>query len=107
MFILSSRKTLAALALSSALAAMSGCAVTRGDQSAAAYVDDSVITTQVKAKFAAADSVDATSIRVETINGTVLLNGKAKNANEKSQAEALARSVAGVKSVNNRIDVVG
>lgn len=107
MFILSSRKTLAALALSSALAAMSGCAVTRGDQSAGAYVDDSVITTQVKAKFAAADSVDATSIRVETINGTVLLNGKAKNANEKSQAEALARTVAGVKSVNNRIDVAG
>ena len=107
MFNLSSRKTIGALALSSALAAMSGCAVTRGDQSASAYVEDSVITTQVKAKFAAADTVDATSIRVETINGTVLLNGKAKNANEKSQAEMLARSVTGVKSVNNRIDVVG
>jgi hyperosmotically inducible protein len=107
MFNPSSRKSIAALALASALAAMSGCAVTRGEQSPSAYVEDSVITTQVKAKFAAANAVDATSIRVETINGTVLLNGTAKNANEKSQAEMLARSVAGVKSVNNRIDVVG
>ena len=104
---LSTRKSFAALALSSALAALSGCAVTRGDQSVGAYVDDSVITTQVKAKFVAADLVDARSINVETINGTVLLKGKAKDVNEKAQAETLARSVAGVKSVNNRIDVVG
>jgi hyperosmotically inducible periplasmic protein len=64
-----------------------------------------VITTQVKVKFAEATQVDATSIGFQTINGTVLFRGIAKDAQEKSQAETIARSVAGVWSVNNRIDI--
>jgi hyperosmotically inducible protein len=93
---------LAAIVLSSALATVSGCSTSR---SVGAYVDDTVITTQVKAKFAEARDVDATTIGVETINGTVLLRGVAKSPQAKSQAEILARSVDGVKKVNNRIDV--
>jgi hyperosmotically inducible protein len=70
-----------------------------------AYVDDAVITTKVKAKFAEAKEVDATSISVETINATVLLRGVTKSAQAKTQAETIARGVDGVKTVNNRIDV--
>ena len=95
----------AAIVLSSALVSVTGCSTSGKGQSVGAYVDDTVITTKVKAKFAEAREVDASSIRVETINGTVLLMGVAKDAQAKSHAEMLARSVEGVKTVNNRIDV--
>jgi hyperosmotically inducible periplasmic protein len=85
------------------LTAMTGCAVTRDQSSVGAYVDDTAITTAVKAKFVEDKSVDAAAISVETLNGTVLLAGFAKNAAEKSNAETIARSVKGVKSVDNRI----
>ena len=83
----------------------SGCAVTRGQESVGAYVDDATITTQVKSRFVENKEVDASSIRVETLNGTVMLSGFAKNATEKTTAEAIARKVNGVKSVKNEIAV--
>jgi hyperosmotically inducible periplasmic protein len=85
------------------LMASTGCAVTRGQESVGAYVDDTAITTQVKARFVENKEVDASSISVETLNGTVMLSGFAKNAQEKVTAEALAMKVKGVKSVNNQI----
>lgn len=83
----------------------SGCAVTRGQESVGAYVDDTVITTKVKSSFAENKTVDATSIRVETLNGTVMLSGFAKSVAEKTTAESLARQVNGVKAVRNEIAV--
>jgi hyperosmotically inducible periplasmic protein len=59
----------------------------------------------VKTKFAEAKDVDATTIGVEPINGTVLLRGVATSPQAKSQAETIARGVDGVKPVNNRVDV--
>jgi hyperosmotically inducible periplasmic protein len=85
------------------LMASAGCAVTRGQESVGAYVDDTAITTQVKARFVENKEVDASSISVETLNGTVVLSGFAKNAQEKVTAEALAMKVKGVKSVTNQI----
>jgi hyperosmotically inducible periplasmic protein len=85
------------------LMASTGCAVTRGQESVGAYVDDTAITTQIKARFVENKEVDASSISVETLNGTVMLSGFAKNAQEKVTAEALAMKVKGVKSVNNQI----
>lgn len=83
----------------------SGCAVTRGQESVGAYVDDTAITTAVKSRYVGNKDVDASSIRVETLNGTVMLSGFAKNATEQSTAESLARQVNGVKSVKNEIAV--
>jgi hypothetical protein len=89
------RKTsLAALAASLVLLAASGCAVSRGQESVGAYVDDTGITT-----------VAATSIGVETLNGTVMLSGFAKSNMERNKAETIARGVRGVKSVKNEISV--
>jgi osmotically-inducible protein OsmY len=82
-----------------------GCAVGRGQETAGAYVDDTAITTEVKAKFGSDPTVATTSISVETLNGTVQLRGFAKSAAEKSQAESIARGVKGVKSVRNDIIV--
>ncbi len=83
----------------------SGCSVGRGQQTAGSYVDDAAITTSVKAKFAEDKTVSATSLSVETLNGTVQLSGFAKSAAEKMQAENIARGVNNVRSVRNDIVV--
>ena len=99
------RTTLAAATAVAALLFASGCAVTRGQETVGAYVDDATITTQIKGRMVENKNVDAASIRVETLNGTVMLSGFAKNATEKSTAETIARGVNGVKSVRNEIAV--
>lgn len=88
-------------------AATTGCAVQRGQQSVGAYVDDAAITAAVKARFVDNKSVDASSITVETLNGTVLLSGFAKSGAERTVAESLAWKVSGVKEVKNEIVVRG
>lgn len=88
-----------------ALVTASGCAVTRGQETVGAYVDDAAITTSVKARFVDNKEVDASSIKVETLNGTVMLSGFAKNSTERSTAEDIASKVKGVKSVRNSIAV--
>ena len=101
------RTTLAALAASVALITMSGCAVTRDQSTVGAYIDDTAITTSVKARFVDNKDVDASAISVETLNGTVMLSGFAKTPTEKIRAEEITRAVKGVKSVKNEIAVRG
>jgi hyperosmotically inducible protein len=83
----------------------SGCAVTRDQQSVGSYIDDSAITSSIKARFVDNKQVDASSISVETLKGVVQLSGFAKNSTEKSTAETIARNVKGVTSVRNEIVV--
>ena len=99
------RIALAASLAAFTLVAAPGCAVTRGQESVGAYVDDTAITTAVKARFVENTLVDAASISVETLNGTVMLSGFAKSAAEKSTAEDIARRVKGVKAIKNEIAV--
>jgi osmotically-inducible protein OsmY len=95
----------ASAAVVTALFTVTGCAVSRGQETIGAYVDDATITARVKSRFVENPQVDAASISVETLNGTVMLSGFAKSATEKTAAEALTRSVHGVKSVKNEIAV--
>lgn len=97
--------SLAAMAASLVLLAASGCAVTRGQETVGAYIDDAGITTLVKSRFFEDKDVAGTSISVETLNGTVMLSGFAKSSLERSKAETIARGVKGVKSVNNEIAI--
>jgi osmotically-inducible protein OsmY len=99
------RNTLIAAVTAAALLATTGCAVTRKQETVGAYVDDAAITTAVKARYVDNKQVDASSIRVETLNGTVMLSGFAKNGTEKTTAEELAWKVNGVKAVKNEISV--
>lgn len=82
-----------------------GCSVAREQQTVGSYVDDAGITTAVKAKMVEDKSVSASSISVETLNGTVQLSGFAKSTAEKATAENLAKSTPGVKAVRNDIVV--
>ena len=101
---MNTRITFAAVA-AAILLTTAGCAVTRGQETVGAYIDDSAITTAVKGRYVGNKEVDATSISVETLNGTVMLSGFAKNATEKSTAESIAWKVSGVKLVKNEIAV--
>ena len=98
-------RALAFAALAGITIISTGCAVGRGQETTGAYVDDTVITTAVKAKFVDDKTVSASSISVETLNGTVQLSGFAKSAAEKAQAEAIARGVKNVRAVRNDIAV--
>lgn len=95
----------AALVLAATLVLASGCAVTRGQESVGAYIDDSAITSAVKARFVDNRTVDAAAISVETMKGTVMLSGFAKSTDERAMAEAITWKVGGVKAVKNEIAV--
>ena len=99
------RTTIAAALTAFAVLLTAGCAVMRDQESVGAYVDDTTITTQVKARMLDNPSVAGTSISVETLNGTVMLTGFAKNATEKTVAGTIARDVNGVKQVKNEIAI--
>jgi len=85
--------------------ATTGCAVTSGQSTVGQFVDDSTISTRVKARFAEDTNVSAMRISVETLNGTVQLSGFAASQAEKDKAAQLARGVPDVKDVRNNIIV--
>lgn len=95
---------IAAMTAATALTTV-GCAVTDKQETVGQYVDDTVLTTRVKSKFAADPQVSAMGINVETLKGEVQLSGFAKSAEEKAMAERLARDTSGVRSVRNDIVV--
>ncbi len=99
------RTTLVAIVAAVALLTVTGCAVTRGQETVGAYIDDAGITTLVKSRFVENKQVDAAAISVETLNGTVMLSGFAKSSLERNTAESIARGVNGVKMVKNEIAV--
>lgn len=105
---MSARHTLAAVVTAvAALTMLPGCAVTRGQSTVGAYIDDTTITTAVKARFVDSTQVDAGAISVETLEGTVMLSGFAKSQAERDAAESIARATKGVKSVKNQLVVRG
>jgi hyperosmotically inducible protein len=87
-----------------ALLMVSGCSSMTG-QTAGQYVDDTAITTSVKAKLTAEKAANFTRIDVDTTNQVVTLNGIVESADQKARAEQLARQVGGVKSVKNNLQI--
>ncbi len=98
-------RAIAFAALTGVTLISAGCAVVRGQETAGSYVDDAAITTSIKAKFIDDKIVSASSISVETLNGTVQLSGFAKDIAEKTKAEQIARNTKNVRSVRNDIVV--
>jgi hyperosmotically inducible periplasmic protein len=82
-----------------------GCAGTATRESTGEYVDDSSITTKVKAAFVKDPLVKAIDVKVETYKGTVQLSGFVNTSEEKAQAERVAAGIPGVTNVKNSIAV--
>ena len=93
------------LLAATAVLGTTACSVARDQQTVGSYVDDTTITTSVKAKMAEDKQVSATSIRVETLNGVVQLSGFAKSETEKNRAAEIARTTKNVREVRNSIVV--
>ena len=68
-------------------------------------IDDSVITTKVKARLIKDKQVRDRNIEVKTVNGVVELTGTARSRQEAARAASIARQVKGVTSVKNDIQV--
>jgi len=83
------------------LVSVVACAPTATREGTGEYVDDTVITTKVKAAFAADPTVKATQVQVETFKGTVQLSGFVDSPDSARRAVELARGIKGVKSVKN------
>jgi osmotically-inducible protein OsmY len=86
---------------SALLVSVVACAPTATREGTGEYVDDTVITTKVKAAFAADPTVKATQVQVETFKGTVQLSGFVDSRESAQRAVDLARSIKGVTSVKN------
>jgi osmotically-inducible protein OsmY len=99
------RLALAVMVASATVLGAAGCAVERHQETVGAYVDDTTITTKVKAKFADDPTVSAMAIKVDTMKGVVQLSGFAKSSEERMMAERLARDTSGVQGVRNDIVV--
>jgi osmotically-inducible protein OsmY len=82
-----------------------GCASTPTHESAGEYVDDSAITTKVKAAIFNEPTLKSTEINVETFKGDVQLSGFVAQPQDAARAAELARGIKGVTSVKNDIRV--
>ncbi len=87
------------------LASLLGCASTAKHEGTGEYIDDSVITTKVKAAIFNEPSLKSAEINVETFKGEVQLSGFVSSSGDISKAAELARGVQGVKSVKNDMRV--
>ncbi len=83
------------------LATMLGCASTATREGTGEYVDDTVITTKVKAAVFNAPNLKSAEINVETFKGVVQLTGFVSSRDDINRAVELARGVKGVTSVRN------
>ncbi len=98
------RQVVLVTALLIAAATTAGPAAAR---SVGQVIDDTVITTEVKAKLAAEKLSNLTKVEVKTDNGIVTLNGVVDDADRRVRAAQIAGSVNGVRGIVNNIHVAG
>lgn len=83
------------------LATMLGCASTATREGTGEYVDDTVITTKVKAAVFNEPTLKSAEINVETFKGVVQLTGFVSSRADINKAVELTRGIKGVTSVRN------
>jgi hyperosmotically inducible protein len=87
------------------IAGIAACASTSKRSGTGEYVDDTVITTKVKSLLAADDFLKSFEISVETYKGIVQLSGFVNTQDAVNRAGEIAKSVQGVSSVKNNLNV--
>ncbi len=90
-----------ALFLAVSVVSVVGCESTAKKESTGEYIDDSVLTTKVKAAILNDATLKVAEINVETFKGVVQLSGFVMSQSAANRAVEVARGVAGVKSVKN------
>lgn len=87
------------------IAFIAGCAGTAKRESTGEYIDDSVLTSKVKAEIFNDPMLKVFQINVESFKGVVQLSGFVNSAQVSARAVEAANSVKGVKSVKNSLVV--
>lgn len=87
------------------VASLSACSTGQKHGTVGQYVEDSAITTNVKAAIFQESDLSAAEINVETFNGVVQLSGFVSQPAQISKAANVAKTVEGVKSVKNSLTV--
>lgn len=87
------------------LLSIAGCAGTATRESTGEYIDDTWITTKVKAALVDDPVVKATEVNVETFKGVVQLSGFVSSRAAMDQAVLVAGNVDGVTSVRNDMQI--
>jgi hyperosmotically inducible protein len=100
LFMICRKRWMALLFLMGIVAVLCSCQTPAG-RTAGEVVDDSTITTKVKAKLLADDLLQGIAISVATFEEEVTLTGAVDNDAQKYRASDIARGVNGVKKVNN------
>jgi len=85
--------------------ALAACAPMEGRETSGEYVDDATITTKVKASLVNEQALKGFDIHVETMKDVVQLSGFVGTAQQKAEAEQIARGINGVRGVRNDIVV--
>ena len=98
-------KFLSVLFLAITMVSFVGCASTSKQESTGQYMDDSLITTKVKAAIFNEPDLKSAEINVETFKGVVQLSGFVSSQTAVNKAIQVTRTVAGVKSVKNDMRV--
>jgi len=98
-------KLITAVFLAVSLGSVVGCASTSTKEGTGEYVDDSVITTKVKAAIFNEPTLKSAEINVETFKGVVQLSGFVNSADAKRRAGEVASRVKGVSGVRNDLIV--
>ncbi|MDG5977798.1 transport-associated protein [Hydrogenophaga taeniospiralis CCUG 15921] len=89
------------LLAAAAFTGIAGCASNAKQESTGQYVDDTVITTRVKAEILKDASLKSAEINVETFKGVVQLSGFVNSQADINRAVLVTQGVPGVKSVKN------
>jgi hyperosmotically inducible protein len=84
---------------------MAACSATRTQRAPGEQVDDAALLTSVKSALASDPITEEGEINVDVNRGIVKLSGFVDSSKEQAQAVQLARSVEGVKEVQNDIAV--
>ena len=84
---------------------VTGCAGGKKMESTGEYFDDMAITTKVKAYILDNSKLNLMQINVETFKGVVQLSGFVDSNDIAAKAGDVARTVKGVKKVNNNLVV--
>jgi hyperosmotically inducible protein len=100
-----SRKTEKLLITSLFIASLAACSMVSGRETPGQYVDDSTITTTVKAKIIGEPTLKVLQINVETMQGVVQLSGFVDSKKHELKAVELASGVRGVTSVTDSLVV--
>ena len=98
-------RKLASLAGAVLIATAFGCASTSTSEGTGEYIDDTVITTKVKAAIFEQPNLKSAEINVETFKGVVQLSGFVTSQASVNEAVMVAKNVKGVTSVKNDMRV--